>query len=178
MGPDAMILVFWMLSFKPTFHSPISLSSRGLDTTELNWTELYQVEGGSSQPRDLTQLSCIAGGFFTTWATRKAPNIYSYIYQFSSAAQLCPTLCNHVDCSTPGLAVHHQVSEFTLTHAHWVGDDIQPSHPLLSPSPPAFKLSQHQGLFKWVSSSYQVARVLEFQLHHQSFQWIFRTDFL
>ena len=83
-----------------------------------------------------------------------------------------------MDCSTPGLPVHHQLPEFTQTHVHWVGDAIQPSHPLSPPSPPAFNLSQHQGLFKWVSSSHQVARVLEFQLQHQSFQWIFRTDFL
>ena len=77
-----------------------------------------------------------------------------------------------MDCNTPGLPVHHQLPEFTQTHVHWVGDAIQPSHPLLSPSPPAFNLSEHQGLFKWVSSSHQVAKVLE------SFQWIFRTDFL
>ena len=74
--------------------------------------------------------------------------------------------------------VHHQLPEFTQTHVHWVGDAIQPSHPLLSPSPPALNLSQHQGLFKWVSSSLQVARVLEFQLQYQSFQWTPRTDCL
>ena len=68
--------------------------------------------------------------------------------------------------------------EFTQIHVHWVGDAIQPSHPLSSPSPPAFNLSQHQGLFKWVSSLHQVAKVLKFQLQHQSLQWIFRTDFL
>ena len=94
--------------------------------------------------------------------------------QFNSVAQLCPTLCNPMDCSTPGLPVHHQIPEFT----HWVGDAIQPSHPLPSSSPPAFNLSQHHGLFKWVSSSHQVAKLLEFQFQHQSFQWIFRTDFL
>ena len=98
--------------------------------------------------------------------------------QFSSVAQSCPTLCNPMDCSTPGLPVHHQLLEFTQTHVYWVGDAIQPSHPLSSPSPPPFNLSQHQGLFQWVSSSHQVAKVLEFQLQHQSFQWIFRTDFL
>ena len=75
--------------------------------------------------------------------------------------------------STPGLPVRHQLSEFTETHVHWVSYAIQPSHPLLSPSPPAFNLSQHQGLFKWVSSSHQVAKVLEIQLQHQPFQWIF-----
>ena len=72
---------------------------------------------------------------------------------------------------TPGLPVHHQLLEFTQTHVHWVSDTIQPSHPLLSPSPSALNLSQHQGLFQWVSSSHQVAKVLEFQLQHQSFQW-------
>ena len=82
-----------------------------------------------------------------------------------------------MDCSTPGLPVHHQLPEFTQTHVHWVGDAIQPSYPLSSPSP-ALNLSQHQGLFQWVSSSHQVVKLLEFQLQHQSFQWIFRIDFL
>ena len=80
--------------------------------------------------------------------------------------------------STPGLPVHHQLLESTQTHVHRVGDAIKPSHPLLSPSPPALNLPQHQGLFKWVSSSHQVAKVLEFQLQHQSFQWTPRTDLL
>ena len=99
------------------------------------------------------------------------------MFQLSSAAQLCPTLCDPMDCSRPGLPVHHQLLEFTQTHVHWVCDAIQPSYPLSSPSPPAFNLSQHQGLFKWVSSSHQVAKVLEFQLQHQSFQGTFRIDF-
>ena len=76
--------------------------------------------------------------------------------QFSSIAQLCPTLCDPMNHSTPGLPVHHQLLESTQTHVYWVGDAIQPSHPLSSPSPPALNLSQHQGLFKWVSSSHQV----------------------
>ena len=80
--------------------------------------------------------------------------------QFSSVTQSCPTLCNPMDCSTPGFPVHHQLPEMTQTHVHWVGDAIQPSHPLLSPSPPTFNHSQHQGLFKWVSSWHQVAKVL------------------
>ena len=96
----------------------------------------------------------------------------------SSVFQLCPTLCNPINHSMPSLPVHHQVLEFTPTHVHWVGDAIQPSHPLSSPSPPALSLSQHQGLFKWVSSSHQVAKILEFQLQHQSFQWTPRTGFL
>ena len=104
---------------------------------------------------------------------------YTYIqYQFSSATQLCPTLCNPWDCSMPAFPVHHQLPEPTQTHVHHVSDAIQPPHPLSSLSPPTFNLSQHQGLFQWVSSSHQVAKVLEFQLQHQSFQWIFWTDFL
>jgi len=83
-----------------------------------------------------------------------------------------------MDCSTPGPPIHRQLLELTQTHVHWVGDATQPSHCLSSPYLPALKLSQHQGLFKWVSSLHQGARVLEFQLQHQSFQWIFRTNFL
>ena len=98
--------------------------------------------------------------------------------QFSSVTQSCPIICDPMNHSTPGLPVHHQLLEFTQTHVHWVSDAIQPSHPLLSPSSPALNLSQHQGLFKWVSSSHQVAKVLEFQLKHQSFQWIPKTDLL
>ena len=100
------------------------------------------------------------------------------ICQGSSVTQSRLTHCNPMDCSTPGFPVHHQLPEFTQNSCPPVSDAFQPSPPLLSPSPPAFNLSQHQGLFQWVSSSYQVAKVLEFQLQHQSFQWIFRTDFL
>ena len=102
----------------------------------------------------------------------------SLVQSVSSVAQSCPTLCDPVDCSTLGFSVHHQLPEPTQTHVHWVSDAIQPSHPLLSSSPPIFNLSQHQGLFQWVSSPQQEAKVLEFQLQHQSFQWIFRTGFL
>ena len=104
--------------------------------------------------------------------------IISSISQFSSVAESCPTLCNPRDCSTPGLPVHHQLPKFTQTHVHWVGDAIQPSQPLSSLSPLAFNCSQHQGLFKCLSSSHQVAKVLEFQFQHQSFQWMFRAYFL
>ena len=106
--------------------------------------------------------------------------------QFSSVAQSCWTLCNPMDCSTPGFPVHHQLPELTQTHIHWAGEAIQPSHTLSSPSPPAFNLSQHQGLFKWVRSLHQVAKVLEFQLQPQAFPSInkysglisFRMDLL
>ena len=83
-----------------------------------------------------------------------------------------------MNCNRPGLPVHHQLPEFTQTRVRQVSDAIQPSHPLLSPSLPALNPSQHQGLFKWVSSSHQVAKILEFQLQHQSFQWTIRSDFL
>ena len=104
-----------------------------------------------------------------------ALTVCTFGVQFSSIVSVS---CDPMDCSMPGLPVHHQLPEFTQTHVHWVGDAIQPSHPLLSPSPPALNLSQHQGLFEWVSSLYQVAKILEFQPQHQSFQWIFKTDFL
>ena len=90
--------------------------------------------------------------------------------QFSAVTQSCLILCDSMNHSTPGLPVHHQLLEFTQTHVHRVGDIIQPSHPLSSPSPPAPSCSQHQGLFQLVNSLHQVAKVLEFQLQHQSFQ--------
>ena len=92
--------------------------------------------------------------------------------------KLCSTLCDPMDCSLPGFPVLHYLPKFLKIHVHWVNDAIQPSHPLSPPSPPAFNLSQHQGLFQWVSSSHQVTKVLELQLQHQSFQWITRVDFL
>ena len=113
---------------------------------------------------------------FSLWG-RRGDRLYCPV-QSSSVAQLCPTLCDPMDCSMPDFPVHHQLLKLAQTHVHWVNDALQPSHPLSSPSPPAFNLSQDQGLFKWVSSSHQVTKVSEFQLQHQSFQWIFRTDFL
>ena len=87
------------------------------------------------------------------------------------------TLCDPLDCSTPGFAVHHQPLELAQTDVHWLSDAIQASHSLPSPSPRVFNLSQHLGLFQWVNSLHQVAKVLELQLQQQSFQWIFRIDF-
>ena len=103
------------------------------------------------------------------WYLKNQTKTMTVSQSVSSVTQSCLTLCKPMDCSTPGFPVHHQLSEFTQTRAHRVGDAIQPSHPLSSPSPPTFNLSQHQGLLKWVSSLYQVAKVLEFQLQHQSF---------
>ena len=108
--------------------------------------------------------------WFNIW---ESSNVIITTVQFSSVTQLCLTLCNPMDCNMPGLPDHHQLPELAKTHVYRVSNAIQPSHPLLSPSP-AFHLSQHQGLFQLISSSHQVAKVLEFQ----SFQWIFRTDLL
>ena len=98
------------------------------------------------------------------------PYLPSSSVRFSSVAQSCPTLCDPMNRSTPGLPVHHKHLEFTQTHVHRVSDAIQPSHPLSCPSPPAPNPSQHQSLFQSVSSSHEVAKVLEFQLQHHSFQ--------
>ena len=95
-----------------------------------------------------------------------------------SVAQPCPILCHPMNHSTPGLPVHHQLLEFSQTHVHQVSDAIQPSHPLSSPSLPAPNPSQHQGLFQWVTSSHQVAKVLDFQSQHQPFQLTPKTDLL
>ena len=104
-------------------------------------------------------------------------NITYLLYiQFSSVAKSCPTLCDPMNRSTPGLPVHHQLLELAQTHVHWVSDAIQPYHPLSSPSPPAPNPSQHQSLFQWVNSSHEVAKVLEFQLQHNSLQRNPRAD--
>ena len=97
---------------------------------------------------------------------------FGFVVHCCSGANLCPALCDPTNCSMPGFPVLHYLPEFGQTHA------IQPSHPLSPPSPPVFNLSQHQHLFQWVSSSHQVVTVLEPQLQHQSFQWIFKVDFL
>ena len=97
---------------------------------------------------------------------------------FSSGTQSCPTLCDPMNRSTPGLPVQHQLPEFTQTDVHRVSDAIKPSHPLSSPSPPAPNPSQHQGLFQWVNSSHEMAEVLGLQLQYQPFQWTPRTDLL
>ena len=114
------------------------------------------------------------------WCLNKSKNHQSYdrffsFSQFSSVAQSCLTLCDPMDYSMPGLPVHHQFPELTQTHVHRVGDAIQPSHPLLSPSPLVFPNTR---VFSNVSPSHQVAKVLELQLQHHFFQWIFRTNFL
>ena len=112
------------------------------------------------------------------WSLRGKESTSNAGNQIRSVAQSCPTLCDPMHRSTPGLPVHHKLPEFIQTHVHWVGDAIEPSHPLSSPSQPALNLSQHQSLLRWVSSSHQVAKILALQLQHQFFQWTPRTDFL
>ena len=130
----------------PTLCDPTDCSLPGssvhgiLQARMLEWVAIPSSRG-SSQPRDQTQVSGIAGGFFTIGATRQRLLV-------SSVAQLCPTLCDPMNRSMPGLPVYHQLPEFTQIHVHQVGDAIQPSHPLLSPFPPAPNPSQHQSLFQ------------------------------
>jgi len=110
------------------------------------------------------------------WIFNLKQVLYSSLSSVQSLRHI--RLCNPMNCSTPGLPVHHQLLEFTQTHIHWVSDAIQPSHPLSSPYPPASKPSQHQSLFQWVNSSHEVAKVLEFQLQHHSFQINRRANLL
>ena len=124
---------------------------------------------GSSWIRNQTHVSCIGRRIPYHWAIREAHRCSSLLLCFISFSS------GKLKDSFP---VHHQLPELTQTDVHRVSDIIQLSHPLSSPSPPTLNLIQHQGLFQWVSSSHQVAKVLEFQLQHQSFQWIFRNDFL
>ena len=122
-----------------------------------------------------TQGTCHHG--FTLLSSADFPNTFFDTICCCSVTQSCLTLCSPMDCSTPGFPVLHYLPEFAQTHVHWVGDAIQTSHSLLPAFPPALNLSQHQGLFQWIGSSNQIAKVLELQLQ-QSFQWIFRVDFL
>ena len=139
----------------------------------------YPFSSGYSWSRNQTGVCCVAGGFFTSWATGESLRQNRTAVCCCSVAKSWPShvwLCNPMDCSMPGLSVPHHLLEFAHVCVHCIGDAIQPFHPLLPSLPSAFSLSQHQDLFQWVSSSHQVAKVLELQ--HQSFQWIFRVDFL
>ena len=145
----------------------------------LEWVAMPS-SSGSSQSRDRTQVSCIAGRIFTHWATREAQSLLLHAIKTHSSVQSLSRVQLFVTpwtaaCQAP-LSITNYRSLLKLLSI--VGDAIQPSHPWSSPSPLTFNLSQHQGLFKWVSSSHQVAKVLEFQFQHHSFQWIFRTDIL
>ena len=122
---------------------------------------IHPIKGGSNSLWNVVLASCC---WTPSAKTKTEILILGGTIQFSSVAQSCLTLCDPMNCSTPGLPVHHQLPEFTQTHVHRVRDAIQPSHPLLSPSSPAPNSSQHQSLFQWVNSLHEVAKVLEFQL--------------
>ena len=141
----------------------------------LEWVAI-SFSRGSSRPKDQTRSPALEAGVLTSEPPGKP--IRHYSVQFSSVAQSCLTLCDPVNRTMLDLSVHHQLLEFTQTHVHRVGDPIQPSDPLLSPSSPAPNPSQHQSIFQWVNSSHEVAKVLEFQLQHHSFQRTPRTDLL
>ena len=140
---------------------------------EFAQTHAHWVGDAIQRSKDLmySNITVISNTVLWIW---DLPKIWCSSVQFNSVAQSCLTLWPHES----DLPVHHQLPEFTQTHVHRVGDAIQASHPLSSPSPPAPTPSQHQGLFQWVSSSHEVAKVLEFQPQQQSFQWTPRTDLL
>ena len=160
----------------PMNHSLPGSSVHGISQARiLEWVAI-SFAGDLPNPGIEPTSPALAGEFFTTSHQRSPAKCFCCC----SVTQSCPTLRSPMDCSTPGFPVLNHLLEFAQTHVHWVGDATQPSHPLSSPSPPAFNLSQHQGIFQWVCSSHQVAKVLELQFQHQhhSFQWIFRFDFL
>ena len=154
-------------------HNPTGSSVRGiLQARILEWIAV-PFSRGSYQPRDWTQVSCIAGGFLTVWV--------ALCISCCWVAKSCPTLGGPMDCSMPGFSVLHLCVRkpplFAQTHVCWVSDAIQSSHPLLSLSSLSINRSQHQDLLQWVSSSHQVTKILELEVQHQSFQWIVRVDF-
>ena len=130
---------------------------------------------------------CFCLFLLSTWYLMLTPNIYVYIHTqmliyvhccCCSVTKSCPALCDPMDCSTPGFPVPHHLSEFTQLHVHWISDTIHGSHPLPPSFPLAFNISHHLYLFQCVGCSHQVAKVLELQLQHQSFQWIFKKSLI
>ena len=131
----------------------------------LEWLAIFLLQG--IFPTQGSNLNLLHWQFLYRWALASPKQLLAWTkinLQFSSVTRSCPSLCDPMNCSTSGLPVHHQLLEFTQTHVHQIGDAIQLSHPLSSPSPPAPNPSQHQSLFQWVNSSHEVAKVLEFQL--------------
>ena len=161
--------------------------------TELNWTSrnlriLWTPSPSMDTHYDLLYTCFFITILFLQWTFTLhflfflsffSPFLPFFLFCFIAVQSLCRVwLCDPVDCSTPGFPDLHHLLEFAQTHVHWFGDSIQPSHSLSSPSPTALNLSQHQGLFQWVRSSEQVAKILEFQFQHWSFQWTPRIDLL
>ena len=147
----------------------------------LKWVAI-SFSRGSSPPRDWTHVSLhLLHGQVSSLplvSPGKPIMLLVFFWLLFSVTQSCPTFYNPMDCSMPGFPVLHHLLEFAQIRVHRVSDTIQPSHPLLSSSPPGFSLSQFQGLFQSVGSLHQEAKVSKLQLQHQSFQWIFKTDFL
>ena len=150
MATDSSVLA-WRI---PGTGEPGGLPSMGSHSVGHDWSDLAAAAAANYLHIVYIVLDVISG----------LEVIQNVSVQFSSVTQSCLTLCDPMNRSMPGLPVHHQLPEFTQTHVHWVSDTIQPSHPLLSPSPPAPNPFQHQSLFQWVNSSHEVAKVLEFQL--------------
>ena len=196
------MLVMSAKSFQlcPSLCDPMDHSLSGSSVSEilqariLEWAAMSSSRG-SSQPKDWTHLLCLlpwqAGSLpltphgksyihvYNCNSNRWFKNLFIYVFLFCcSVTKSCLTLCDLIQSITPGLPILHYLLEFAQTHVHWVDYAIQPSDRLLPHFPPALNISLHQGIFQWVSSSYQVATVLELQLQHQSFQWISRVDFL
>ena len=156
----------WWWTGRPGVLQFIGLQRVGHNwATELNWTEIWIAVFAISFFSPLKSFACNlsqeppGGNQDMIWLIAFKSSV-----QFSSVTQSCPTLCDPMNRSTPGLPVHHHLPEFTQTHVHWVRDAIQPSHPRSPPSPPAPNPSQHQSPFQWVNSSHEVAKVLELQL--------------
>ena len=163
-----MCLIMWTLLEKQNYQTTLL----GVILQGKGWTFTHIFKTWSKN-----KLTSVAKG--RGWRTRYLLIEHLLCQGFRSVQLLSHVrLCDPMNRCTPGLPVHHQLPEFTQTHVHRVSDAIQPSHPLLSSSPPAPNPSQHKGLFQWVNSLHEVAKVLEFQLQHQSFQWAPRTDLL
>ena len=183
---ESVLCIRWLKYW--SFSSSISPSNEysGLISFRMDWLDLLAVQGTlkSLLQHHSSKASVIHGlAFFTIQVshptmTSGKTNTLKILTFFNIMMSLLFQYTVSVQFSRPGLPVYYQLLELAQTHVCQVTDAIHPSHPLSSPSPPALHLSQHQGLFQWVSSSHQVVKVLEFQLQHQSFQWIFRTDFL
>ena len=163
---------YWSFSFS------ISLPMNIQDWFPLGWTGWISLQSkGLSRVFSTTvQKHQFFGAQLSLWSNSHIHTGFSIRWKWKLLSHV--PLCDSMDCSTLGFPVLHYLPEFAQIHVHWISDAIQPSRPLSSPSPPTHNLSQHQGLFQWVNSSHQLAKVLQIQFQHQSFQWIFRTDFL
>ena len=153
------------------------------------WSLLYKKRGTDRPPHRPLWFHCLLravpessnilqSSHRSLWGRFLTAYIFVVVHLLSCVHLFVTPQTDSMDCSTLGSSVLHYLLDFAQTLVHWVSDAIQPSHPLLPPSPFAFNLSQQQGLFQWINSSYQSAKVLKLQLQHQSFQWIFRADFL